>query len=656
MTLITFISSLLNLGGIASWTQHPIMSLFLTIDGLVYTLVSYAFKLFMLMCQINFDSLYGIIANLLDNLQALIMVLVVFKLATELITYLLDPDKAMTGGKQLVINIAITAAFLILYNFVFGLMNEISILIIGNDTNYSFPILSRIANFSGGNDEGIIMRFMFGTGANSVEDVGDYLAVSTVTIFVHDLDETAGNATVLKELCNKGVCNFHKLPNLVSKLDKTVEYQWGISSLVGLFLIYSIARNAIEIGVRMFKLLILQMLAPLAIISIIKDGIKGKVFSNYISVYLSTWAQAFVRMLTMLLVTVFVCKFYLSIGDFFGSNLTPDIPTVTRLLLTVIIVVAAYMFAGQIPSFIDSVLGTNMAGNGGGMAGFGHFVGGLAGMTGGAIGGLAAGVTAGAGIAGTFGNMVSGGFRGYGAGSRANNVAEFFANNSQNAANNRARARNITRAGGGLRYGFHGVENALGITANRQARLDIEQDRLTALQQYEEAINNNMGRDAAGNDFGGDMNAYARARGDEAANAERERQQNGALGTRLRELQAQREAIINASNGNLTAADQTALNAIYRQEQATQTQINNAVTQARNNRITTATADWNADRVNARNSDEAQSALGSVDRRQRGAAGAGAEHALIQQQRARTNATSRAGALERERRINRGGQ
>ena len=202
MTLITFISSLLNLGGIASWTQHPIMSLFLTIDGLVYTLVSYAFKLFMLMCQINFDSLYGIIANLLDNLQALIMVLVVFKLATELITYLLDPDKAMTGGKQLVINIAITAAFLILYNFVFGLMNEISILIIGNDTNYSFPILSRIANFSGGNDEGIIMRFMFGTGANSVEDVGDYLAVSTVTIFVHDLDETAGNATVLKELCN----------------------------------------------------------------------------------------------------------------------------------------------------------------------------------------------------------------------------------------------------------------------------------------------------------------------------------------------------------------------------------------------------------------------------------------------------------------------
>ena len=135
MTTIGFFSSLISFASIGSWIMSPLMGISLAIDGLVYTLVSYSFKLFMLMCQINFDSLYGIIANLLDSIQAVILVLVVFKLATELITYLTEPDKALAGGKQLLINIAVASALLILYPFIFSVLNEVSILIMGNDTN-----------------------------------------------------------------------------------------------------------------------------------------------------------------------------------------------------------------------------------------------------------------------------------------------------------------------------------------------------------------------------------------------------------------------------------------------------------------------------------------------------------------------------------------
>ena len=100
MAFITVITSLINLAGISSWTQHPIMSLFLTIDGLIYTLVSYSFKLFMLMCQINYDSLSGILATLMDNLKALVMVFVVFKVGIQLIQFLLEPESAPKGGKE----------------------------------------------------------------------------------------------------------------------------------------------------------------------------------------------------------------------------------------------------------------------------------------------------------------------------------------------------------------------------------------------------------------------------------------------------------------------------------------------------------------------------------------------------------------------------
>ena len=326
------------------------------------------------------------------------------------------------------------------------------------------------------------MRFVFGDGAKDVEDVGDYLAYSTVTIFVHDINEGSGNREVKSIICRKGdgTCNFHDLPNIVPKLDKTIEYQWGICAIVGGFLVYSIVKNAIQLGVRMFKLVILQMLAPLAIISIVKDGPKGKIFSNFVSTYLKTFADAFVRMLTMLLVTVFVCKFFLSIDDFFGSNVTADMPRITRLLLTILIIVSAYMFAGQVPKFLDSILGTSIS-NGKDANLVGGLLGAGAGALTGAIGGAAT-----AGVGGALTGAASGLVRGAGAGARSNQVSEFFKNQagvaSTSVGNGIRRANNKNGFwGAGLGYT---VGQATGINAARNQKIEQEikaaQDKMKA--------------------------------------------------------------------------------------------------------------------------------------------------------------------------------
>ncbi len=702
MTTIGFFSSLISFASIGSWIMSPLMGISLAIDGLVYTLVSYSFKLFMLMCQINFDSLYGIIANLLDSIQAVILVLVVFKLATELITYLTEPDKALAGGKQLLINIAVASALLILYPFIFSVLNEVSILIMGNDTNYSFPTLGRIADLEGGSDEGLIMRFLFGEDISSVgDDVGDYLAFSTMSIFIHDISESTGNSNVLGVVCPNGECNFHNLPNLVSKLDKQVEYHWGVSALLGLFLVYSIARNAIGIGVRMFKLLILQMLAPIAIITIIKDGPKGKTFNNYCSVYLTTWAQAFIRMLTLLLVTVFVCKFYLSIGDFFGDNLTADMPRITKLLLTALIVFAAYQFAGQIPDFISSILGKKVDLGGGGLAGFGHTVGGILGTGAGAIGGLTAGIAGGAGVVGSLGNMVAGGVRGAGSGARANNVAEFFRNNGENTAASRQRARQISAAGGGLRYAGHAAENALGITAARQARVQTEQDRLHRLENYDNAVSNAMGNDAQGNAYGSSVDDYVTGRGDaavasrndsareaeinrlqeEAGNAERRRLERQ-YQSEFARLNARETAVASnpaGPNGRLSQDQINEINSISQTRRRINDDIdrhaqiardsfdrdaalenyNNETTRIRSEAETNARASYESARSTRVDSNRdvgvARRALdGSNTRAQRAQVDSGNARGALDQQRARVSDAQHRGSLERQNRQNLG--
>ena len=504
-----FLTSLISFGSLASWVSHPFMSILLSIDGMIFNLVSYAFNLFMLMCQLDFSSLFGIVTPIVDRLKAVIMVLVVFKLGMSFIKWMIEPESAPKEGSKLVINIFITAMFLIGYNFVFDLFNEIGMLIMGAPEGRDFVVLNQVADISGG-DEGLIMRFIFGEGAQ-VEDIGDYLSYETMKIFIHDIDDPEGSPTVRDAICDSEKCNFNDLNELTVYLDKTVEYIWGISALVGIYLVYSIVKVAIDIGVRMFKLLILQILAPIAIITIIDGGIKSSTFQSFYKKYISVYIEAFTRMITMLLITVFVCKFFINIDSFFGPISDTGAGGMTKFLLTILVIVAAYRIGGNIPKFIDEALGTHMS-SGESKGGFGKFATGLVGSALGLAGGIGAGVAAGAGGLGIAMNAASGAFNGYNSASKGNNIADFFKNTSATSKSNRERAQKIARMGGGSQYALHGVENAFGITQRGQTQSQRLSDTSKALENMENVRRNKLENQVStitGQKFGKSEDAYA---------------------------------------------------------------------------------------------------------------------------------------------------
>ena len=134
-------------------------------------------------------------------------------------------------------------------------------------------------------DEGLLVRFIYGSSKDLDEkltDLGDFVALKTITIFVHDVKNPQNAPTVVNTICDGEECKFSNLSDLSSEIDKKIEYIWGISGIVGIYLVYSIVKVSIAIGVRMFKLLILQILAPIAIVTIIDGGIKSSVFQTYI--------------------------------------------------------------------------------------------------------------------------------------------------------------------------------------------------------------------------------------------------------------------------------------------------------------------------------------------------------------------------------------
>lgn len=424
---MSFITSLISFG--VYWIFKPLFSLLLYIDGVAYSLVAYSYKVFMLMAQLNFNVVYAWVAPLIDRIKAIIMVLIMFKLGYSLIQYMINPDKLSnetTGGAALIKNIAWCSVLLISYTFIFSVMNELSLLIIGVPKGYEFTTLKEIADVTTDgqeNDSGLIARFIFGTQADDMGDFGKYLATTTLQVFLHGKDNQASIVeSIYSKQVNEDINSFDltKITDVVSALDKTVEYKYPIiSTAMAIYLIWSIVKLAIEIGVRMFKLIVLQIMAPVAIVSIIDKGFNAKPWKMFIDTYWKTWIDAFIRVGSLFLVTAFISKFWTD-----RSALFPEVDGFTRYIVLLIVIFAAYRFAQLLPKFIDGIFGHSLSENN--SKGFGKVLGGIAGFGLGAVGGLATGIAAKNGLGGILSNTLGGAFGGASSGSKGKNVADFF--------------------------------------------------------------------------------------------------------------------------------------------------------------------------------------------------------------------------------------
>ena len=484
--MMAMVTSLINIAAGGGWLEHPILNILLMFDGVIYQLVSYAFNLFLLMCSVNFNSIAGLASGLIDNLKAIIMVLVVYKLGVSLLKYMLNPDEAAKDGKKIVINIFITAALLISYNFIFSVFNELGMMIMGNPTNYPYTTLSTIAEVTASDtdNKGLILRFALGSNTEDINDVGDFLAYSTASIFIHDYGNEESSTHLRNEICDdEGNCDFNKMKNLSGDIGQTVEYHYLICGLVGIYLVYAIIKSAIQIGIRMFKLLILQILAPVAIITVIDGGVQASVFKNFVKKYFAVYIEAFIRMLVMLIVVVFVCKFFINKSDFFGS-LSAEGGWV-NFLITIILVVAAFKFAGDIPKFIGEIFPQFSAAAGDGKGGFGKFIGGIVGGGIGLVSGIATGTLAGA---------VSGLAGGVSAGTKGKNVADFFKGQASNGANARNVAANARMAGGSLGYAGAKLGGMVGIPQRNIEKGKLAGESKTAMDNMVKALEDNYDR------------------------------------------------------------------------------------------------------------------------------------------------------------------
>ena len=481
-----FILPLINIAGwISDAIQKGFYFILTLIDGAVYNLVAYSFKIFQLMCTVNFNSIYGIAKPLVDRLQSVIIVFVVYLIGVHFIQSMLNPDKAVEDGKKILINLFIATAMFISYNFVFSVFNEINIALIGNPSGYKYTTLSEVFDLNdesnnGKPDPGLIVRAIFGSKDNeNIVDPGQTIAVSLAGAFYRDIEggkETGEYGELVGSICFDNICDFEKLKDDMPEkiVDKRVKFTPFIGFAVALFVIWSMFSSSLKIGIRMFKLLILQMLFPIVAVDVIKNGVKGK-FKDFCSEYLHVFLDAVVRMATILIVTSFVSQFVVHINDFFPS-LQSEESVFTKVIITVIIVISAYMFAGQAPEYINKYI----SGGKGDVSGSKNFLGGLLGGAVGGLGGFVGGLSGG-GIGGAIAGLGSGALSGVKSGAKGNTVSDLFKAGKGAKADAKGLGANVRHAGGLRAYAGSRAEEFLGIPQAYQEQGKRAGERQTAL-------------------------------------------------------------------------------------------------------------------------------------------------------------------------------
>lgn len=350
------------------------------IRSLFATLDSVAFWIFAKVMGLMFDiANFTAEANLSDFLEPLqnrvyviLSIYMLFKVTVSLISYVVNPD-AMTDKNQgvgkLVQRIIIAMVMLIFFPFAFDTANELQANII---------------------EDGTIARLVLGTSDSTIdspEGMGTEIAFSIYNgTFIYDAETK--DAVSEGDLAEPTVESLAEVVNNEGADRSTYKYTYIplLGFALGIMLTIITLSMCIDVAIRAFKLIILQLVAPIPILSYIdpkasKDG----PFSKWLKMVVSVWADLFVRLFIIYFVVLAIEKL-LTNGGALADAANP--------FVFIALIIGLLFFAKDAPKFIFDSLGIK-APERGLFAGIGNIM--AAGAIGaGAIsGGIAAGSAAG---------------------------------------------------------------------------------------------------------------------------------------------------------------------------------------------------------------------------------------------------------------------
>lgn len=336
--------------------------LFAWLDSIVAIVITLLYNLLTNLANLVLYS-EDIIKVLGQRIGLILGIFMLFRLAITLINYLISPDKIndnSKGGAKVILNIVVSLFLLATVNIIF---------------TTGYRIQKQVINSN------IIEKVFFGTGEVPRIDIGYYLHSAFFTpnekvlLKCNEIWDTSIQLTntecnteltkVLEDNARKEIyaaktdmsfkgifANYDLVIAKDSNGEFVFDYIPVLSTAAGVAVIIVLISFSMDLATRAIKLLFLQIIAPIPIISNMDPG-KGKdIFQKWYKECFSTYLSVFIRLIAINFAIFLIGLIKSEFKSIFNQNI----------FINVFIIIGCLMFAKQVPKLIEDILGIKMDG------------------------------------------------------------------------------------------------------------------------------------------------------------------------------------------------------------------------------------------------------------------------------------------------------
>lgn len=367
--------------------MDAVRSLFALLDRMVYSLITIFYNTISDLSAAQLVQT-SVISEITSRMYALLGVFMLFRVSFSLINYIVDPDQIADktkGGGALIKNIVVTFVLIVSTPFCFNLVYEAQAAILADQVIPRFilgiDVEDSTSDAGGG---GYKMQMAGCENEIVVENMGNFIGLAIFKPFFVDakVEEPTnenigafynhshdtycyagleyGESSVRNLLRDSDLYNSPKGASF--SLDYTIDYSFFLSTAIGVVVALIMLGYCFDIATRTIKLLFLEIIAPIPIISYIDpNSSKNGMFIKWLKEVGGTWISLFTRLVSLFL-AVFVIqqitavdgKLYFLDGYEFNGNVT---------WLKILIIIGALIFAKQLPKMLENILGFKLGGN-----------------------------------------------------------------------------------------------------------------------------------------------------------------------------------------------------------------------------------------------------------------------------------------------------
>lgn len=360
-------------GWLADRAVEGLLKISFYLDTVIYRLAGWSYKIFYIMggVIVDADSTAQAIVN---KIYTILLIFMVFVVAYNMLLYIINPDKIQDGSagagnlvKKIAISLVVIVASPLFFDVLYDVQREI----------IDYNVIGNIILGDSYGNENVNAR----CDTIDVENSGDAIVSDIYTAFLYPVngleasnccddtfptdDELRADPSMAKycagyinSRATGGISGFADVALSAINQDEDYQYLGVVSTAAGIIMAIYFLSFCVNLGIRLFKLLALELIAPIPALLDLLPG-KSGTLENWFKTVMKVYAQVFIYQAIVFSLVWLATLVPGLLNQVFQSIEVDSSGTFNGFLLLarVLLIVALFQACKEVPKMLSEVLG-----------------------------------------------------------------------------------------------------------------------------------------------------------------------------------------------------------------------------------------------------------------------------------------------------------